>query len=151
MINNLIGRRFGKLIVLKDSGKRYRRAVLWECRCDCGNIIYKTGNNLLSGNNKSCGCGQQERYNMKTHNNSTFIEGTEIGLLSDKPFKSNTSGVRGVSFNKKTNKYRAYITFKRKNYWLGTYDNIKDAIKARKKAEDNLFKNFLKWYEENKK
>lgn len=34
--NRLVGQRFGHLVVLKDTGKRKRRAIIWECICDCG-------------------------------------------------------------------------------------------------------------------
>lgn len=37
--SNLIGKQFGKLIVLKDSGKRTKsRGIIWICECECGNI-----------------------------------------------------------------------------------------------------------------
>lgn len=28
----------------------------WECRCDCGKILYMTSYHFLSGNKQSCGC-----------------------------------------------------------------------------------------------
>lgn len=40
MTNNLIGQRFGKLLVLLDTGRKTenlkRPSKLWLCRCDCG-------------------------------------------------------------------------------------------------------------------
>ena len=54
---DLTGRRFGKLTVLEDTGRMNDRSVaIWRCQCDCGNIIELPGNQLLSNNNKSCGC-----------------------------------------------------------------------------------------------
>ena len=47
----------------------------------------------------------------------------------------NTSGVTGVSFNKKTKKYVAYISHNRKPKYLGSFANFEDAVEARKKAE----------------
>lgn len=44
---------------------------------------------------------------------------------------SNTSGYRGVSFYKKTGKWRAYIKHEEKTFWLGHYESIEDAHKAR--------------------
>lgn len=55
-IKDITGQRFGKLVVLEDSGKRQGYAVMWKCRCDCGNITYATGSTLKKGNTKSCGC-----------------------------------------------------------------------------------------------
>lgn len=55
-IKNLIGKKFGKLIVIKDSGKRYNKNVIWLCKCDCGNYYEVTSKHLQDGHVKSCGC-----------------------------------------------------------------------------------------------
>lgn len=47
----MIGKKFGKLLVLTKFGK-YK----YKCLCDCGNISIVTKYNLISGNTKSCGC-----------------------------------------------------------------------------------------------
>lgn len=55
--NNLIGQRFGRLLVLKDTGKRTpRRGIVWRCKCDCGNECDITGDSLVKGDTNSCGC-----------------------------------------------------------------------------------------------
>ena len=51
----------------------------------------------------------------------------------------NTSGVKGVSFDNRKKKWRAYITIKRKQKFLGYYDNMNDAIKTRQNAEAKYF------------
>lgn len=57
MRSQLVGRRFGgRVAVLRDSGKRQHRHVLWECACECGRTFLATGCNLRSGNTSSCGC-----------------------------------------------------------------------------------------------
>lgn len=53
--------------------------------------------------------------------------------------KNNTSGYKGVGWHKSTQKWRAYIKHDGQNIHLGLFDNIKDAIKARKEAEQNYF------------
>ena len=53
---DLIGRRFGKLVVTKDSGLRKSRRPIWDCECDCGNKAKVIGKYLLCGDTKSCGC-----------------------------------------------------------------------------------------------
>lgn len=58
---DLSGQRFGKLTVIKDSGKRVNHKVMWLCQCDCGNQIEVSGDNLKSGNTKSCGCLRKEK------------------------------------------------------------------------------------------
>lgn len=54
-IHDLTGQRFGKLLVIKDSGKRNQDRVLWECKCDCGAIRDVLGTSLSFGEIKSCG------------------------------------------------------------------------------------------------
>lgn len=53
------GRRYGRLLVLRqtESGSGYR--VRWLCRCDCGNEVDVAANNLGRGV-RSCGCLQSE-------------------------------------------------------------------------------------------
>jgi len=53
---NLTGKRFVRLVALKTVGSNKHGRLLWECLCDCGNIIVVNSRSLLSGNTKSCGC-----------------------------------------------------------------------------------------------
>lgn len=53
---NLEGKRFGKLLVVKDTGKRKTRRPIWLCKCDCGKECNVLGKYLLIGDTKSCGC-----------------------------------------------------------------------------------------------
>ncbi|MFH2018621.1 MAG: hypothetical protein ABII98_01375, partial [bacterium] len=54
--NNFIGKRFGKLLIIKRMGVSKDRSLIWEARCDCGNVIKIASKYLLSGGTKSCGC-----------------------------------------------------------------------------------------------
>ena len=59
---NLIGQRFGKLIVLQDSKKRTsNKGIIWHCKCDCGNEIDVPSTYLIRGTTKSCGCLKKGR------------------------------------------------------------------------------------------
>jgi len=58
---NLAGRRFGRLVVLHDTGERKNREVVWHCLCDCGNEVNVVGHDLTSGRTTSCGCYKRER------------------------------------------------------------------------------------------
>jgi len=61
----LVGKRFGRLLVIRDSGNRIdsrgQKESMWECQCDCGNIKIIMGANLRSGDAISCGCYNKER------------------------------------------------------------------------------------------
>jgi len=51
---NNAGIRFGRLIAIRPSG-HCGANIEWECRCDCGNTVRVSNNNLKKGT-KSCGC-----------------------------------------------------------------------------------------------
>jgi hypothetical protein len=55
--------------------------------------------------------------------------------------KTNKSGVTGVWYNEKTKKWFAYIWNAYKKHHLGSFDKKEDAVKARKKAEKEIFGN----------
>lgn len=56
-------------------------------------------------------------------------------LRSKKIPSDNTTGYKGVYFVR--GKYMAKSVFQKKQYFLGTYDNIGDAAQARQEAEEN--------------
>jgi hypothetical protein len=56
--------------------------------------------------------------------------------------KNNKSGYKGVSFDKKSNKWIARIGINNKTYHLGSFSNKEDAIFARQKKANELFKEF---------
>lgn len=55
---NLVGQRFGRLVVLSRAprGTRKSRRIVWNCVCDCGGAAVVGGDSLKSGRSKSCGC-----------------------------------------------------------------------------------------------
>ncbi len=53
--------------------------------------------------------------------------------------KDNKSGVTGVRWSKRDNLWLAYIQKNRKNNYLGAFSNFEDAVRARLKAEKELF------------
>lgn len=58
--HNLLGRRFGKLIVLHKMPNNKHGKVMWLCRCDCGETKSILSAKLLNGESKSCGCRRRE-------------------------------------------------------------------------------------------
>ena len=59
-INDLSGKRFGKLLVIKQGPylNVKNNRVTWDCICDCGNNHNIRTSALTSGGSKSCGCGK---------------------------------------------------------------------------------------------
>lgn len=143
---DLAGRRFERLIVIKKTNSRRYGSIVWECRCDCGNICHYTTSGLMGGHSKSCGCLGLELSKEKLLIAQDFlgrIDGTQITSLNNNPYRNNSSGARGVYWKSDKNKWEAYIRFKRKRYHLGYFDDKADAINARKQGEEGLWKPFI--------
>ena len=59
-VEDISGKRFGRLTAIKYIGKSKGKQTLWECKCDCGNIAIAHHQNLKSGHTSSCGCYNSE-------------------------------------------------------------------------------------------
>lgn len=151
---DISGMRFGRLKAIRPTNKRDKDngSVIWECECECKNIVEIPGYRLIKGEVCSCGCLQAEVRSKNGHKagknivDNYCINGTNVNNLTAKIPKNNTSGIKGVTFIKSRQKWGAQIVFKGKVYHLGTYSIKEDAEKARRLAEENKFGNFLKWY-----
>lgn len=60
---DLTGRRFGRLVVIREFGRDALRQITWLCRCDCGTECAVSGGELRrkrlgrsSPGTRSCGC-----------------------------------------------------------------------------------------------
>lgn len=147
---DITGQRFERLVAQYPS-KRYDKSgsVIWHCKCDCGNEIDVPYNSLVYCNQKSCGC-QKKEHDQKLQTFLTHVAGTSVDMLKSKKIPTdNTTGYKGVYLIR--GKYVAKIVFQKKQYFLGTYDNIEDAAEARKEAEEVLFdgvaEHYQKWKE----
>lgn len=58
---DLIGKRFGRLLVLQETQERRNGNVVWLCQCDCGTVKKVNGDPLRRGQSLSCGCLQREK------------------------------------------------------------------------------------------
>lgn len=99
--SRLEGQRFGKLTVLKDSGERRNRFVMWLCLCDCGRYTKVRTSGLITGHTKSCGCSHDfaSRQCTKPHGRTKQKSTYEVGVKAAwKRFK-----YRAKRYNKKVN------------------------------------------------
>lgn len=75
--SNLIGKKFGKLLIIDKTDLRKYQNIVWKCKCDCGNITYVPTNSLTKGDTKSCGCiksyGEEKISKLLQQNNIPFI------------------------------------------------------------------------------
>ena len=132
---DLTGRRFDRLEAIEPTEERDGTSVVWRCVCDCGNECLVSTRNLMSGNTKSCGCLRREAPSSR----KTLTVGTDLSLLTRKRSSNNTSGVRGVSFDRTKGKYKAYIKLAGKQRTLGNFDTLEEAAQARREAEVELY------------
>lgn len=56
LLDDITGRKFGRLTVLYENGHDNNNIILWHCKCDCGNEVNVRANHLKSGSILSCGC-----------------------------------------------------------------------------------------------
>lgn len=148
---DITGRRFGRLTALYPTDKRDRRgSVYWHCRCDCGNETDITEASLMHGNYQSCGClkaENQQSITEKLHR----VDGTCVEILEKRKHRcDNTSGFRGV-YQMKNGRYRVDIGFKRKRFYIGSFDSFDEAVQMRLSAEHLLHDGFVEAYYEWKK
>lgn len=141
-LKDLTGKKFGRLTVLCCTDKRCNNnSAIWECMCDCGNKTLVKSSHLIDGRTKSCGCYNKE--NLQRIYNEEFVESTKLGALNQKIPKNNTSGAKGVYWETKTQTWKTMIWFQGKGIYLGRYKKFEDAVKARKKAEEEYFEPVL--------
>jgi len=146
---DLTGRKFGKLEVLGRADKRgprgRRTTPMWECRCECGEITYKATDTLKNPDKSMCVKCAGKYAAERARIFAGFVEGTQITKIKNmKPTAANTSGVRGVSLEKRSGKWRARLKFKGETINLGIYDSFVEAVSARKQAEMLYYGDFLK-------
>lgn len=151
---DLTGKTFGKLEVLGRSDERGSRGArttpMWKCRCECGNITYKATDTLRNQSISMCAECAAKYSITQARKGAGFVDGTQIcKIQSVNTSSTNTSGYRGVYYVGKTDRWRAQIIFKHKRYYLGTFKEKKDAIKARQNAEAELYESFLREYQKN--
>lgn len=147
---DMTGEKIGRLTFLKVSGSDEGGRRIWLCQCDCGNLVEKTINQARYS--PSCGCikkGAASKTLEKNAEKLRYLDGTCINSFFQKLSKNNSSGIKGVTWDKTRQKWQAQIMFKRKAYNLGRYDKKDDAIRARQSAEKELFGEFEKYYQEN--
>lgn len=63
----------------------------------------------------------------------------EVNPINCKKYKNNTSGVKGVAWVKRLNKWQVNIQINKRSIYLGVYSDFEEAVEIRKKAEEKYF------------
>lgn len=101
---NLVGHRFGKLVVTEKGGKARDGHLMWKCKCDCGKDTEKMGRNLKIGITKSCGClvSPNDRVETEDQKQAVLKDYNDGLLVSDIAKKNNLGYVSVCNWLKKT-------------------------------------------------
>lgn len=73
-IENLVGYKFSKLLVLEFSHTNRHNKSCWRCLCDCGKVVVIVAGNLKSKISKSCGCSKIDDLSGKMFGKLTVID-----------------------------------------------------------------------------
>lgn len=144
------GEQYGHLTVTNAFRKKSKLYAV--CKCSCGKEFVVLAKNFPKV--KSCRCAQTRARKKNIQKaQETFLNGcvensSVYCIKPKKMLKNNTSGVRGITYDRTAQKWQAQIVFKGKTYKLGRYIDKEDAIKARKMAEEAMFGSFLKWFQD---
>lgn len=137
--------------LIETTDDRKGTSVVWKCKCFCGNIFYTTLSDIKRGKIKSCGCTKikytpenLEKAN-KTFRENFLVENTSLLAISNKMLSTNTSGVKGVYWNKSKQKWTASLIFQKKCY-RKYFSTKEEATKCRKEWEEKYFKPILDKY-----
>lgn len=69
--SSIVGKKFGRLEVVRFSHIGKNRQSYYECLCSCGNSAIVNANKLITGHTRSCGCMQYEmRKNLGNNTHS---------------------------------------------------------------------------------
>ena len=135
----------GHLTAIRPTGEVKSGSAEWEWRCVCGNIKRATEQSVGPSNRTSCGCMRKplnikQAKHMQEECKKYYVDGTNIlSISSAKIASNNTSGVRGVTWHRRMQRWQARIIFKGQTIHLGYFDSLEDAAKARALAEEKYF------------
>ena len=121
---DMIGKRFGKLVVLYSAGKD-SECLTYECQCDCGRRTIVSGHALRRGNTKSCGCRVWHGDNRRGRRSPEYNSWQAMKDRCSNPNKPSWKdyGGRGIRVCKR---------------WLDSYENFLSDMGRRPSPEHSI-------------
>lgn len=106
---NLVGKIYGKLTVIEQSGRNSSNKITWKCLCECGSNCIVSGNSLNTSKTKSCGCLKVEGKHGKSYSSEYK---TWNGVLQRCSNPENTQyenyGGRGITYDLRWNSFEEF-------------------------------------------
>lgn len=124
----------------------------WLCECECGTRKVYTQKELCSNHVQSCGCLLRDTAVQKLADNVLGrYDGTMISKLQSRdPTAANKSGTRGVYWSKRDNRWIAKIGLQGREIYIGRFQELSDAVRARKAAEEKYYTPIIEAYNKSK-
>lgn len=123
IVKNLIGCRFGRLLVIRQDGKTNNGNAKWLCECDCGNTKSVASWSLRSGKTQSCGCikKEQNKESCTTHGEASGNNKTRLYKI--------WSGIKTRCYNQ--SRYDSYKKYGARGIsmcddWKTSYESFRD-------------------------
>lgn len=103
---NIIGQKFGKLLVLEKTNEKAKNngEYKYKCICDCGKKILVRGSNLKQGNSKSCGCSHSSSITKENHRLYIIYNNMKARCNNPKNVSYKNYGGRGIKVCDEWNK-----------------------------------------------
>lgn len=140
------GQTINGILIKKKLQYRDGNHYLWEMQCHCSKTFYTRLSRIIDGTTKGCGCLRMnpETENVRTLESKLKEEYNTYPYHFVKSMQSNnTSGYKGVSYDKLRNKWRGYIQVAGKS--IQKYCSSKEeAIAWRKQKEKELHEPLVK-------
>lgn len=107
-MEEIIGKKFNRLTILRFSHKDKWNDKMFECECECGNKIIAIGSHVKNGKIKSCGCLRRDKAKQTKHGLCySRIYRVWAGLKDKCSNKNNINyvyyGARGIKIYKEWN------------------------------------------------
>jgi hypothetical protein len=100
IISHIVGKKYGKLVVLKQLDSDKNGKSQWLCKCDCENEHIARASDLNSGKIISCGCFREGV--LKTHGHSgERIYRIWHGMVSRTKYPNRFYSNRGILLDKR--------------------------------------------------
>lgn len=131
---DLTGQKFGLLTAVEPLEERKRADVVWRCVCECGNEAEAAATQLISHHVMSCGCLRLQHIRRANR----YIEGTELRQSLEEKVVSTRASSGYVGVREKGGKWEAFIQYKGERVGLGTYADIRDAVRARARGKEKV-------------
>ena len=140
----------GQVTIVDDKDHEWLSQWKWHADPSRGNFYARRNSPYIDGKQHTikmhreilglkCGDGKiVDHINRDTLNNTRvnlrIVSASENNHNHD-GYSHNTSGSNGVCWNKSNNRWQAFVRANRKQIFLGYFDDINDAVEARRLGE----------------